>query len=147
MTYVLHPGDVVCVERGDRVETLLGSCIAVVLTDARRSVAAVCHLVHAGEGATAAHGAIAFETMDTLLSQRGLNSRFCQAFVYGGGNMFPALAGGGTGHVGLSNARWTLDELAGRGTAVLAQDVGGEGYRRLSWIVGPGAPDVVQVRD
>jgi len=146
MTHVLHPGDVVCVERGERVETLLGSCVAVVLTDARRSIAAVCHLVHAGDGATAAHGAMAFETMDALLSQRGFNSRFCEAFVYGGGNMFPALARG-RGHVGLSNARWTLGELAERGTPVLGTDVGGDGYRRLSWTVGEGLPRVVQFRD
>ncbi|HEY8879136.1 MAG TPA: chemotaxis protein CheD [Roseateles sp.] len=145
MTHVLHPGDVVCVERGDRVETLLGSCIAVVLTDPRRSIAAVCHLVHAGEGATAAHGAVAFETMDALLSQRGFNSRFCEAFVYGGGNMFPALASERR-HVGLSNACWTLGELADRGTPVLERDVGGDGYRRLSWTVGEGLPWVVQVR-
>jgi chemotaxis protein CheD len=146
MTHVLHPGDVVCVERGERVETLLGSCIAVVLTDARRSIAAVCHLVHAGDGATAAHGANAFETMDAMLNARGFNPRFCEAFVYGGGNMFPALARDGR-HVGLNNARWTLGELAGRGTPVLARDVGGEGYRRLAWTVGPGAPEVVQISD
>lgn len=78
VTHVLHPGDVVCVERGERVQTLLGSCVAVVLTDERRSIAAVCHLVHAGDGA------MAFETMDAMLSARGFNPRFCEAFVYGG---------------------------------------------------------------
>jgi chemotaxis protein CheD len=29
----LHPGDVVLGLRGDRLQTLLGSCVAVVLTD------------------------------------------------------------------------------------------------------------------
>ena len=38
--HTLHPGDVVCAERGDRMETLLGSCVAVVLTDPRRTVGA-----------------------------------------------------------------------------------------------------------
>lgn len=144
MTHVLHPGDVVCVERGERVETLLGSCVAVVLTDERRSIAAVCHLVHAGHGVTTAHGGAALQTMEAMLSARGFSARQCQAYVYGGGNMFPTQAGG-VQHVGLANVRWTLDELAELGTPVLAQDVGGECYRRLAWTVGPEAPEVEQV--
>ena len=149
---VLHPGDVVCAERGERIETLLGSCIAVVLTDPRRTLAAVCHLVHAGEPLTrpvdsargAAHGAVAFDTMDALLAARGIQARLCEAYVYGGGNMFPQLVR--NAHVGLTNARWTLALLEQRGIRVLAQDVGGEGYRRFAWTVGPGAPEVVHVR-
>ena len=145
MNHVLHPGDVVCVERGERVETLLGSCVAIVLTDSRRSIAAVCHLVHAGKGVSTAHGAVALQAMETMLCARGFNARLCQAYVYGGGNMFPALAPGAD-HVGLNNVRWTLAELAGRGMPVLAQDVGGDGYRRFAWTVGPGAPEVIQVK-
>lgn len=145
--YVLHPGDVVCAERGDRVETLLGSCIAVVLTDPRRTLGAVCHLVHAGAGSgahvTAAHGAVAFETMDALLALRGIHSRLCEAYVYGGGNMFPQQVSGP--HVGASNAAWTLELLRQRGIRVLHEDVGGHGYRRLSWTVGADSPQVVQV--
>ena len=45
--HVLHPGDVACGERGERFETLLGSCVAIVLTDPRRTVGAMCHIVHA----------------------------------------------------------------------------------------------------
>jgi hypothetical protein len=44
--YLLHPGDVVCAERGDTLETLLGSCIAVLLSDRKRTIAAMCHIVH-----------------------------------------------------------------------------------------------------
>ncbi|MFG6488177.1 chemotaxis protein CheD [Roseateles sp. BYS78W] len=145
MTHVLHPGDVICVERGERVETLLGSCVAIVLTDARRSIAAVCHLVHAGAGATTAYGGCALQAMEAMLRARGFNARLCEAFVYGGGNMFPVLAPGDQ-HVGMSNVRWALSELAGRGMPVLAQDVGGDGYRRFAWTVGPGMPEVVQLR-
>jgi chemotaxis protein CheD len=145
MNHVLHPGDVVCVERGERIETLLGSCVAIVLTDARRSIAAACHLVHAGAGDTTAHGAAAMRAMESMLSARGFNARLCEAYVYGGGNMFPALTPG-DGHVGMTNVRWTLSELADRGLPVLAQDVGGDGYRRFAWTVGPDAPEVVQVK-
>ena len=44
--HVLHPGDVVCAEQGEQLETLLGSCVAIVLTDPRRTVAVMCHFVH-----------------------------------------------------------------------------------------------------
>ena len=44
---VLHPGDVACADRGERLETLLGSCVAIVLTDPRRTIGAMCHIVHA----------------------------------------------------------------------------------------------------
>ena len=44
---VLHPGDVACVLRGNRLETLLGSCVAILLTDPRRTLGAMCHVVHA----------------------------------------------------------------------------------------------------
>lgn len=44
----LHPGDVACVDRGERLDTLLGSCVAILLTDPQRSVGAMCHVVHAG---------------------------------------------------------------------------------------------------
>ena len=47
LVHVLHPGDVACGERGERFETLLGSCVAIVLTDPRRTIGAMCHIVHA----------------------------------------------------------------------------------------------------
>ena len=46
-TQTLHPGDVACADRGERLETLLGSCVAILLTDPRRTVGAMCHIVHA----------------------------------------------------------------------------------------------------
>ena len=47
LSKVLAPGDVAIGTRGDRFETLLGSCVAIVLTDPRRTVGAMCHIVHA----------------------------------------------------------------------------------------------------
>ncbi|MCU0686006.1 MAG: hypothetical protein MUF34_27800, partial [Polyangiaceae bacterium] len=44
--HTLMPGDVACADRGERMETLLGSCIAIVLTDRRNTVGAMCHIVH-----------------------------------------------------------------------------------------------------
>lgn len=145
--YLLHPGDVACGTRGDHFTTLLGSCVAVVLTDPKRTVGAMCHIVHVGEGRDAArnssYGDAALDSMYALLRGRGIEPRLCEAYVYGGGNMFPGLFT--QGHVGSDNARWTLDALSHDGVRVLQQDLGGNRYRKLSWTVGAQAPLVTAV--
>ena len=147
--HTLHPGDVACGERGDRLETLLGSCVAIVLTDPRRTVGVMCHIVHSrpalgGDGRGAAHADAARTSMHRMLTARGITPSLCEAYVYGGGNMFPALVT--QSHVGDDNARWALDALARDGVKVLFHDVGGSVYRRLSWTVGTDMPQVTAVQ-
>lgn len=149
IVHTLHPGDVACGDAGDRLETLLGSCVAIVLTDPRRTIGVMCHIVHSNSGrGTALKGSayadVAFESMFSLLLARGITPAFCEAYVYGGGNMFPQLVT--TASVGDSNASWALDALAHAGIRVLHSDVGGAAYRRLSWTVGPAAPQVTAVQ-
>ena len=146
--HVLHPGDVVCADRGDRLETLLGSCVAIVLTDPRRTVGAMCHIVHSKPAsssarASGAHADVALDTMYALLRARGIEPRLCEAYVVGGGNMFPDIFQ--HSHVGDDPAQWALDALAQDGVPVLFEDVGGTTYRRLAWTVGPDLPQVIAV--
>lgn len=144
----LHPGDVACAERGEVLHTLLGSCVAIVLTDPRRTIGAMCHIVHSKpplshEKSSTSYGSVAIEAMDRLLLARGISLRLCEAYVYGGGNMFPGLIT--QQNVGEANALWTLATLRDRGVRVIGHDLGGRVYRRLRWTVGPGAPEVSQV--
>ena len=144
----LHPGDVVAGTRGDRFETLLGSCVAIILTDPRRTVGAMCHIVHApsgpgGSGEDTTHAGPAMASMFSRLRGLGIEPRLCEAYVYGGGNMFPSLAKGP--QVGDRNADWALATLTEVGVRVVAHDLGGHGYRRLGWTVGPDAPEVTTV--
>jgi len=145
----LHPGDVACAARGERFETLLGSCVAVVLTDPRRTVGAMCHIVHArppmscSNGKPGAHADGALASMYTKLRWRGIEPRLCEAFVYGGGNMFPGVFT--LHHVGDENVRWVLRALAADGIPVRVHDHGGNTYRRLGWTVGPELPQVAAV--
>lgn len=146
---VLHPGDVVCADAGERLETLLGSCVAVVLTDPRRTVGAMCHIVHAHprgpRGQVDAHHAgPALDAMYAALRARAIEPRLCEAYVYGGGNMFPGLARAAT-HVGERNVRAVLGRLEVDGVAIAWIDVGGAAYRRLRWTVGPRDPAVEAV--
>ncbi len=144
-TRVLHPGDVACASQGDRLETLLGSCVAVALTDPRHTVGALCHIVHpAGpfDGDTR-FGAAALERARQLLQSRGIVLRLCHAWVMGGGNMFPGHYR--QAHVGDANVRWVLQALAHHDVFVAGQHLGGPHYRRVRWTVGDDAPLVTAV--
>lgn len=146
--HVLHPGDVVCANQGHQLETLLGSCVAIILTDPRRTIGAMCHIVHsrpAGkhERGNTAFADVALFRMYTLLRARGIEPLLCEAYVYGGGNMFPGIVTQAS--VGDSNARWALDALEEDEIRVLLHDVGGQAYRRLIWVVGRDQPMVTAV--
>ncbi len=144
--HVLHPGDVKLGRRGDRLETLLGSCVAIILTDPRRTVGAMCHFVHscaprAETTRRTAHADPALDEMFSLLHKSGINPLMCEAYLYGGANMFPQLFR--HMHVGACNTRWAEAALAEQDIPIVAHDVGGTAYRRLSWRVGTQAPQVI----
>ena len=150
--YTLHPGNVVCAERGDRLETLLGSCVSLLLTDPRRTVAAMCHVVHArpapaGDAQNTAHGDAALAQLAALLRARGIEPRLCEAWVFGGGNMFPRFAGAtpAEGHVGAANAAWAMRHVQDLAPRVLGTDLGGNVYRKIVWTVDHGQPTVTAV--
>lgn len=145
---VLHPGDVVYAACGERLQTLLGSCVAIILTDPRRTMATMCHVVHAGEPSPhnaqdSAYGEVALRAMARLLLSRGITPGLCEAYVMGGGNMFPRQFN--LAHVGLQNAHWALAALARDGLRVVLADLGGAAYRRVGWSVGPSEPEVTSV--
>jgi chemotaxis protein CheD len=141
----LMPGDVVLGLAGDPMKTLLGSCVSVILTDPRRTVGAMCHIVHVGKPNAAnthntAYGEVAMQEMFDRLMGIGIPPTRCQAYVYGGGNMFPQMFS--TTHVGAKNSEWALDFLHDYGIAVVGESLGGNGYRKVAWTVGREQPDV-----
>jgi chemotaxis protein CheD len=144
----LMPGDVTLGAAGAQFKTLLGSCVSVILTDPRRTLASMCHIVHVGtpnaeNRHNTAYGVAAMHEMFTQLRERGINPRMCEAYVFGGGNMFPQLFR--NKHVGSSNVEWVLHYLETHGVAVVDQCLGGTGYRKVSWTVGQQAPVVETV--
>jgi chemotaxis protein CheD len=144
---VLHPGDVACADHGQQLATLLGSCVAVALSDPRRTIGAMCHIVHPHfprEGlppTTSGPGAL--RVLHAQLRARGIEPRLCDAWVIGGGNMFPDKVAGE--HVGAANVRWVLGELTRDGIRLAGSDVGGHAYRRVAWTIGDDAPRVTSV--
>lgn len=139
---VLHPGDVALAFEGERLETLLGSCVSVILTDPRRTVAAMCHIVHSSKPQGINKGdttfaSCAMQEMFTMLRTVGITPQLCQAFLFGGGNMFPQLFS--HRHVGASNLAWVEDFLSAEGIDVVGMSAGGDCYRKVRWTVGRNA--------
>ncbi len=142
----LMPGDVALARRGERLKTLLGSCVAVILTDPHRTVATMCHIVHSSRPNSAnlhntAYGSCAMDDMFHRLRRVGLAPTLCHAYAYGGGDMFPHLGGQVT--VGERNARWVTDFLAAHNIELLDHSLGGTHYRKVAWTVGPQEPELV----
>ena len=144
----LMPGDIALGTSGTHMRTLLGSCVSVILTDPRHTIAAMNHIVHVGRPNAAnqentAYGSVSMHQMFKRLQGAGINARMCDAYVYGGGNMFPHLFQ--ERHVGTSNAAWVEQFLRNEGIRVVDQLTGGSGYRKISWTVGVGEPLVETV--
>lgn len=144
-TQVLHPGDVVCVERGTQLEVLLGSCVSVILSDRARTLAAMCHIVHPHSPIANPHNLTygapgAIDRMYELLNARGMTPTLCEAWLYGAGNMFPRMFK--HTHVGFRNAQAVLQRLQADGIRITQKDLGGRSYRQLRWTVGVGPPVV-----
>jgi chemotaxis protein CheD len=142
--HTLHPGDVALAFQGERLETLLGSCIAVLLTDPRRTVAALCHIVHAGsppqpDRGNTAYASAALQLMFGRLRSVGIEPVLCQTYVFGGGHMFPDMAQ--TMDVGGRNLQWVQDFLHRHAMPIQSACVGGHYYRKLAWTVGLTPPE------
>ena len=137
---VLLPGDVGGGTRGDRLVTLLGSCVSIMLTDPRRTVGVMCHYVHPGEGPDAHHARAAFAAMRTWLLARGIQPELCEAHVAGGGNLFPDLVV--ERDIGRANVQAALQWLDALGALLRTASVGQACFRKVSWTVGDEAPAV-----
>ena len=87
MAVELMPGDLALGQAGDQLKTLLGSCVCVILTDPRRTVGAMCHIVHVGKptGANAkntAFGEVAMRDMFARLRAVGIRPEQCLSLIH-----------------------------------------------------------------
>jgi len=82
--FELMPGDVALGRAGDQLKTLLGSCVSVILTDPRRTVGVMCHIVHVGHPNAANQNNTAFGAVAMAEMTRRLGST-PELFLTGGG--------------------------------------------------------------
>jgi chemotaxis protein CheD len=147
---VLHPADVAFAVRGERLETLLGSCVAVILTTRGRDAAAMCHFMYSTfppplRRKDTAYASVALPFILGLMQRYRQSGQALQAFVYGGAHMFPdhprAL------NVGQHNLDCTWDYLAQHDIGVVRHATAGACYRKVVWTVGDAVPELSEGHD
>lgn len=138
---------------GVTLTTVLGSCVAVCLFDARLGVGGMNHYLlaesQASEGLNLKYGIHAMELLVNGLLKLGASRGRMQAKIFGGGNMTGRFA-----DIGPRNVEFALKFLSEEGFPILARDVGGSLARRLNFhpatgqarVLRPGSSDeAVQV--
>lgn len=141
----LAPGEFHFGGNGARIHTLLGSCVAITLWHPVLRCGGMCHFLLPGRNdATreALDGRYGDEAVRLFLRETDrLNTTpgEYQAKLFGGGNMFYDLMGGGAVTVGQRNIEAARVLLRVAGFALQEEDVGGSGYRKIIFDLGDGS--------
>lgn len=145
----LKPGEHHFGKQPTRIRTLLGSCVAVTLWHPQRRIGGMCHYLLPTRESGAdleCDGRYADEALlllsDAIL-QSGLPLSDFEAKLFGGGNMFPGVAGAAAVSVGERNVMAAHALLWRMGVHCVAEDLGGIGYRNIMFDLTSG---IVQVR-
>ena len=132
-TYV-HPGQVVVSEEPGVLTTILGSCVAVCLTDAKLRVGGMNHyLLPGGSVATdpaTRYGKAAIRALVEEMLRRGATPPRMTAQIVGGAAVLAAF-GNDVNHLGARNVAIARELLSEYGITVVAEDVLGARGRKL----------------
>lgn len=123
-----------------RIRTVLGSCIGVALYDRQARTGALGHVVLPdSRGQTGVPGKFAdtcIPRMVEMLVEAGCNRRLLTAKICGGASMFKVIS---TQHIGKINAEAVRKVLDSHSISILAEDIGGELGRRMTFDVQTGS--------
>jgi chemotaxis protein CheD len=138
----LHPGEIHASGHPARVTTILGSCVAVCLFDARRHVAGLNHFLLPSAPAASAtsirYGDVAIGVLIRRVLNLGATREGLTAKIFGGANVLHAFAEGSR-HIGLANVDVARELLERNGIPLVAEDVGGTRGRKLVFSLPDGA--------
>ena len=127
---VLPGGHLVITEPGTAVGTLLGSCVAACLRDARLGIGGLNHFLLPGDdcSTSARYGVYAMEVLINEILRHGGARRDLEAKVFGGGDMIATTS---AASIGTQNAAFVRRYLSGEGVRIAAEDLGGVRARRV----------------
>jgi chemotaxis protein CheD len=119
------------------IETLLGSCVAIIVWHPEKKIGGLCHYLLPGRTrqsarATALDGRYGDEALMQMLNQiqrTGTNLKDYVVKVFGGGRILDLPAA--SIRVGDENVRFALEILKAQGVIVTSQDITGDGYRYI----------------
>ena len=131
----IHVGEIYVGDSPAVVDTLLGSCVSVCLTDRKAGVGGMNHILLPGKAQlgdfddAARYGINAMELLIGKAQSMGADRRSLEAKVFGGGNILKELEM--RFNPGLRNSTLALDFLRLEGIPVIGRDVGGVNARRI----------------
>lgn len=138
--HFLHPCTLFAHREAHLVTTVLGSCVAVCLWDARRGVGGMNHYMLPlwnGEGlATPRYGNIAIPRLLEKLQALGSRKEDVVAKVFGGANVLAAAQG--IFLIGDRNAALAKEQLAQLGIPIAASQTGGNQGQKILFNTGTG---------
>lgn len=128
-------GQIAMIRRGEIARAVLGSCIGVAIYNPGRAIAAVAHVVLAeSQGNTSAlpgkFADQAIPAMLEMLAREGVGRADLVAKIAGGANMF---GGNGPIQIGRNNHAAVRELLGRQRIPIVAEDVGGDKGRRVSF--------------
>lgn len=127
-------GQIVFGHQDDKLTTVLGSCVGIVIYHARLRLAAVAHVVLPSsvnkDGAPGKFADKAVPEMLRILSQHGALTGGLVAKIAGGSRMFGNTTS--TLQIGEANAANTIAALGAARIPVVAQHLGGQKGRRIT---------------
>lgn len=143
---VLHPGDYYIGASGELLSTLLGSCVAACIRDARLRIGGMNHFMlpsRQGEGSAAFSGSswpatrfgdIAMDALVEAILQRGGRPADLEVKLVGGGKVLDALS-----DVGARNIRFAREYVRSCGLRLLGEDLGDRYPRKVLYDPASGA--------
>jgi chemotaxis protein CheD len=136
--YIIHPGEFYAAAEPILISTVLGSCVAVALYDAKTRIGGLNHFMLPGSldsksfmmSETGKYGMFAMELLINELIKMGASKPRLRAKVFGGGHVLRNEVGR-DGGVPQSNIRFAFDYLETESIPVETSDVGGTVGRKI----------------
>lgn len=141
----LLPGEMAFVREASSIETLLGSCVAVILHDAARGWGGMNHYMvpaQTGQMDAGKVGELAVPKLIQMAALSGCQPSSLRAAIIGGGAVVGHLAAAAETaglDIGRRNAACAVQTLMKAGIAITKQDVGGTNGRRVAFDTTTGA--------
>ncbi|WP_374586405.1 chemotaxis protein CheD [Pseudoduganella sp.] len=140
----LLPGEYFVGDARYRIRTVLGSCVSITLWHRRLRIGAMSHFLlseregEAGPGLNGRYGRDAMALMVRQLQGHAVPILECEAKVFGGGSMFPAIEAGAAPGIGQRNGLAAEQLLAEYGIPVVSESLFGTGHRHILFDVSTG---------
>ena len=127
----------------------IGSCVVIALYDDGKKLGGMAHAMLPKQSAkkkfdqkSAKFVDVAIDILVSRMLRRGSSKRSIEAKIAGGANMFPSLIKTGEMVVGQRNVENAKKKLEQQGVKLVAEDVGGNHGRSISFDVGTGIVEV-----